>query len=311
MMLVLSRVPSLAMAVVLIHCVLSWPSVVKKYAAANDWHLVKVPYREALRIKPEDGYLASNLVYYRVTRMVERATAPGSTVYTFRPIPEAYMSRNLLVAYQSEENIISQRILFTGFVTEYAPVWRYRFTFPRQPVKALRIVQSNTTPDIWTMHELRVFDGTREWVRGQWQMTARPDPWRLRNLLDDNLMTSWICEDTLQPGQFVEADFPRPEQADSVRVETSPNQWGIRVSLHGQDPAGAWHPLATQPEYLPNAPTPPDLRRMATAELKRRGIDYVLFFDDEFGADDFQKNAVLWGVRQVGEEQGARLYQLP
>jgi hypothetical protein len=34
-------------------------------------------------------------------------------------------------------------------------------------------------------------------------------------------------------------------------------------------------------------------------------------FDGEFGADDLQKNADQWGVHQVGEYQGARLYQLP
>ena len=312
MALVLTRVPHLAIAVVLVHSCLSWPSVVRRYTAQNDWHLQKVPYREALRIKPEDGFLASNLPYYRVTRMVEQAAAPGSTVFTFAPIPEAYTSRKLLVAYESAENVISQRILFMGFIPEYAPVWRLRFSFPRQPLRAVRVVQTNTAADIWNMHELRIFDGGREWPRDpHWRLTAHPDPWRLDNLMDGKLITFWICGDTLHPGQFVEADFGQPEPADSVRIETSPNQWGIRLQLEGQDAAGGWHRLASHPEILENAPTPPDLRRTAAEELKRRGIDYLLMFDGEFGADDLQKNADLWGVHQVAEYQGARLYQLP
>jgi hypothetical protein len=201
-----------------------------------------------------------------------------------------------------------------GYNPEYAPIWRLRFSFPRQPLRAVRVVQSNTAPDIWSMHELRIFDGNREWTRDpRWRLTAHPDPWRLPNLLDGNLMTFWISGDTIHAGQFVQLDFAEAGQVDSVRIETSPNQWGIRLHLEGQDAAGVWRPLSPQPEFS-SAPPPPNLRRMAAEELKRRGIDYLLMFDgtdDDFGAADLQKNADLWGVRQVAEYQGARLYQLP
>jgi hypothetical protein len=311
MALVLSSVPHLAVAVVAIHAVLSWPSVVRRYCAPNAWHLVKIPYREALRIKPEDGFLRSNLPYYGVTRMVEQTAAPGSTVYSFTPIPEAYTSRKILVAYQAAENVISQRTLFMGFIAEYAPAWRLRFSFPRQPLRAVRVVQGNTGQDVWSMHELRIFDGDREWAHDpRWRLTAHPDPWRLPNLLDGKLITFWISGDTIHAGQLVQLDFGEAQQADSVRIETSPNQWGIRLHLDGQDGAGVWQRLAAQPE-ISNAAPPRDLRRMAAEELKRRGIDYLLMFDGEFGADDLQKNAEQWGVRQVAEYQGARLYQLP
>ena len=60
-----------------------------------------------------------------------------------------------------------------------------------------------------------------------------------------------------------------------------------------------------------DAPVPPGLRRAATDQLKRRGIDYLLVFDGEFGADDLWGNAGLWGIQQVGEYKGARLYRLP
>ncbi|MBZ5620642.1 MAG: glycosyltransferase family 39 protein [Acidobacteriia bacterium] len=304
-------VPQLAVAVVLIHSALSWPSVIRRYGAPNAWHLVKIPWREALRIKPEDGFLQSNLPWYGVTRMVENATAPGSTVFTFTPIPEAYTSREILVSFQATENLISQRTLFTGFVPEYAPTWRLRFSFPRQALQAVRVVQTNTANDVWNMHELRIFDGDRELPRdARWSLTAHPDPWNLSHLADGKLITFWVCGDTLHPGQFVQIDFGRTEQADSLRIETSPNQWGIRLHLEGQDMSGSWRLLASQPE-ITNAPAPPDLRRTAAEELKRRGIDYLLMFDGEFGADDLQRNAALWGVRQVAEYQGARLYQLP
>jgi hypothetical protein len=45
--------------------------------------------------------------------------------------------------------------------------------------------------------------------------------------------------------------------------------------------------------------------------LKRRGIDYLLVFRNQFGADDLAARAHAWGVRQVTEYKGAILYQLP
>ena len=53
------------------------------------------------------------------------------------------------------------------------------------------------------------------------------------------------------------------------------------------------------------------LRRAVTGELKRRGIDYLLVFDTDNGADDLRLNSDLWGMRAVGDYKGARLYQLP
>lgn len=311
MAMVLSELPNLAVAVVLLHAFISWPAMVPKYCRPDAWHLGKVPWREALRIKPEDGWLESHLLYYGVDRMIERSTAPGSTIFTFKPIPEAYTSRRILVEYESADNKISAAILWTAFEPEYAPTWRLRFAFPRQPLRAVRVVQTNTAEDQWNIHEFRVFDGARELTREpRWRLTARPYPWGIPSAFDNSLATFWMCGDTLQPGQFVQVEFGLPEAADAVTIETAPNQWGIRLKLEGQNDGGQWKPLTPTPE-LSDAPRPLGLRRAAAEELKRRGIDYVLFFEDDMGADDLRGNADLYGIRQVGEYKGARLYQLP
>jgi hypothetical protein len=41
------------------------------------------------------------------------------------------------------------------------------------------------------------------------------------------------------------------------------------------------------------------------------GIDYLLVFDTDNGADDLGLNADLWASVPVGDHKGARLYQLP
>ncbi len=71
---------------------------------------------------------------------------------------------------------------------------------------------------------------------------------------------------------------------------------------------GDWKTLAAEPE-MSNADAP-ELRRAAVLELKRRGIGYVLLFDADIAAADFRANAALWGVREVAQSNGARLYEL-
>ena len=130
-----------------------------------------------------------------------------------------------------------------------------------------------------------------------------PDVWTLRLDLSSNPVE-------YKAGQFVEVGFNEAEAADSVVIETAPNQWGIRLKLEGRDASGQWKLLAPAP-LASEAPVPPGLRRAAAEELRRRGIDYLLIFDGGFGADDLARNAGLWGIRQVGEYKGARLYRLP
>lgn len=313
---VLSRIPRLALAVALLHAVLSWPSVIPQYSHPDAWHLFKVPYREALRIKPEDGFLQSNLPLYGATRMVERFAAPGSTVFTNTPIPEAYTSRNIVVGFQSAEGVVSRAIFWSGFIPAAAPTWRWRFAVARQPLRGVRLVQLGTGPDSWSINELRILDGPRELPRdARWKLNANPYPWGIENAFDGRAITFWLCGDTLRPGQTVSVEFPQPAfpqppMADAVVMETAPDQPALRLKLEGLDSDGRWNLLSIDPQ-IDDVPAPPDLRREAARELKRRGIDYLLLFDGEPGAEDLRENANLWGVRKVGEFQGASLYRLP
>ena len=81
---------------------MSWPSLIPLYSHPDAWHLHKVTYREALRIKPEDGFLHSNLPLYDIARMLDRSTEPGATIFTNTPIPDAYTTRTVLVGYVDE-----------------------------------------------------------------------------------------------------------------------------------------------------------------------------------------------------------------
>ena len=317
--LALSAVPQLAVAVALLSAALSWPAIVPRYAHPDAWRLLRIPWREALRLRPEEAYLERRLEHYGVDRLIERNTAPGSTVFTFVPIPEAYTSRHIRVEYQSAGNQIAGKILWTAVAPEYAPTWRLRFRFPRQTLRGLRVVQTNRganggasgNDDTWSIHEFRIYQDGQELARApQWRLTAQPYPWSIQDAFDNSLATFWLAGETLQPGQFVEVDFHGEQTADLVVLEAAPNQWAARLKLEGQDTAGHWQLLAAAPTPG-DAPRPLGLRRAVARELKRRGIDYLLVFDTDNGADDLRLNPDLWGMRPVGDYRGARLYQLP
>jgi hypothetical protein len=313
--LALSAVPHLAVAVAVLSAALSWPAMVPRYARGDAWRLVRIPWREALRIRPEERYLERRLEHYGVDRLIEQKTAQGSTVFTFVPIPEAYTSRHIRVEYQSAANQIAGRILWTAAAPEYAPTWRLRFRFARQTLRALRVVQTNRGAndgeDTWSIHEFRIYQGDQELARAaEWRVTAQPYPWSIQDAFDNSLVTFWLCGERLKPGQFVQVDFHGERTADSVVLEAAPNQWAARLKLEGQDAAGRWQLLAAAPTPG-DAARPLGLRRAVTSELKRRGIDYLLVFDTDNGADDLRLNADLWGLRAVGDYKEARLYQLP
>ena len=311
MMLVLSRIPGLPLALALVQAILSWPTILPRYAHPDAWRLFKpLPYREALRIKPEDGYLQSNLPLYGAARMLDRLTRPAATVFTNIPIPEAYTSRNILTGYQSQPNIVSRAVLYSAIVPGAAPTWKWRFAFPRRDLRGLRLVQLGSGPEPWRVHEIRLFDGPRELPRTAWRLAAHPYPWGIENAFDGRLASFWLSSDPMLPGQSVSAEFSAPLWADAVLMETITDQPGLHLRLDALDPSGRWQPLTDNPQ-VDDTPTPPDFAPSALHELKLRGIDCVLVFDTEPGADVLRRHAGEWGVRELGESQGARLYELP
>ena len=182
-------------------------------------------------------------------------------------------------------------------------------------LQEVRVVQTGVPNGpgaaLWKIHELRIFDSDRELPRRpEWRLRARPYAWGIQNAFDNSPVTFWISGDRMRPGMYVEVDFGREENADGVDIETTPDQWQERLTLEGQTASGEWKPISSVPMQTEEG-RPLGLRRAVAAELKRRGLDYLLLFDQNIESDDLRRNAEQWGVRLVGTAKGARLYQLP
>ncbi|MCL4401207.1 MAG: hypothetical protein M1436_00890, partial [Acidobacteria bacterium] len=91
--------------------------------------------------------------------------------------------------------------------------------------------------------------------------------------------------------------------------ECSHDQYKIRLQLQGRGEQGEWGLLASAPDER-DVPPATGLRRAATAELKRRGVNYFVLYDDDFGAEDFRNRLEEWGIEVAGEGSRARLYRI-
>ena len=143
----------------------------------------------------------------------------------------------------------------------------------------------------------------------EWRLKAHPNPWDVQMAFDNSQVTRWRSWQRAEPGMFVEADFGRAQAVDSVTVETSDEGYQTKVQLEGMDPSGKWATLSRNPEET-TSHSDANLRRAAAAELKARGIRYVMVERDDLRSDDFSHYAVLWGMKLVGEARGGRLYYI-
>ena len=131
------------------------------------------------------------------------------------------------------------------------------------------------------------------------EVYAQPNPWDALLAFDKNPTTAWKTWEPTKPGMYFELDFGTPVEIDTVTFDSPNAQAPMRFELNGV--------YARQSE----APLRPDLRRLATAALRREGIGYVLIDPTLFGAEDFKSNPEAWGMRFLDQaSNGVRLYQL-
>ena len=114
------------------------------------------------------------MALYPASELIERVTPPGSTVFTFKAIPEAYTSRRILVDYESAANQVAARIFQSAALGTDQPNARLRFTFPARWLRAIRVSQTATDTDIWSINELRIFSAGHELPREARLAADRP-----------------------------------------------------------------------------------------------------------------------------------------
>lgn len=300
---------ALLIAAVLLHAVLSWPAIAKRYCSEYAWHLQSVPVLQALRIESEDAYLTRTSPSYRCNRELDKFVPADGKVFSFGDIPKSHTRREVLVRYLCARNEVLSDIVWTVIFPELQPQRYAEFRFPPRSVHKLRVVRTKATPDqIWGLSEVRVYNNGLELPRDPaWRLTAQPNPWDVQLAFDNSPVTRWRSWQDSEAGMFVEIDFGRQQSIDAVRLETEESKAPVRIEA--LDASGRWLPLSDQPAYSDH-PIRYSLRRAAMSELKRQGIRYLLIGYDDPGSVDFQQHRSFWGLRLLTEVDAKRLYYI-
>jgi hypothetical protein len=288
---------------VMLAALLAWPTVILKYSApGGNWQLANVPWEAALGIIPQDKYLLENDGAWVTARMLDEFVPPGERVWSTSPVAEAYSATDVLVNYYSAEGELVQDILDTAIKPNYQPLWNFRYTFSPRTLTHVRLLQNaESKSDIWSIGEMRFFCGNEE-IRPApgWKMKSSSFPWDIGLAFDLNPTTRWRSWEAIHPGMWIDVDFGAPVELDRVELHSSPDQWKIDVKLEG---VGA---SMNKIEDL----ALPDLRRLATATVKKRGIDFLLITGGHLLTDDIHGNPEPWGLKKIADRGDAWLFQI-
>jgi len=308
--LVAVNIPWLLITLVAADCILCWPGVYDLYCGPGAYRIEDVPIRAALRLEPEETYLSQD-AQYAVTRMLGSVVPPNEPIFAISQGGQAYLPRQLLIGYESAPNEVLEDILWTPVYRAFQPARIFRFDFAPRELRKLRVVQTANVPDHqWSIAELRVFSGPSELARDPaWRLTAHPNPWDVQLAFDNSQVTRWRTWEPAAPGMYVEVDFGRPQSASAVAVESSDDCGDIKLKLEGMGADGAWVTLSDH-TVESRQPMRASLRLAATAELKSRGIHYVLIKPDNPGANDIRRYPAFWGLTVAGSVGDVRLFHI-
>ena len=308
--LAIANLPWLLFALVAANVIACWPSMYGRYSLPGTWHITNVPVKAALRLQSEDAYLSQDSDYTSA-RMIGRVVPPGDRIFAIGQGGRSYLPREVLIGYQGALNEVMQDILWTPVFQSFQPSRNLRFDFPRREFLKLRVVLKGGDPEQqWSMAELRIFDGAKELPRDPgWRLTAHPNPWEVQLAFDNSPVTRWKTWQPASSGMYVEVDFPRTQSATAVVVEANDDAVNSKIALEGMGTDGQWTTISDHPVNSAH-PIGANLRMAATAELKARGMQYLVLRPGDPGADDFFRYPAAWGLSLAGQDSGVHLYRI-
>ncbi len=308
--LAIANLPWLLLTLVAANLIACWPRMYLSYCDPGAWRIERAPVRAALRLESEDAYLSQD-VDYKIVRMIAGAVPPGEKILAIGQGGRSYLPREMLIGYQGAANEVMQDILWTPVVQGFQPARAMKFDFPARRFRKLRVVLKGSEPmGQWSLSELRIFNGPVELPRDpSWRLEAHPNPWEVQLAFDNSPVTRWRSWEPARPGMYVEVDFGRLQTVTSAVVESSDDMINAKIALEGMGADGQWSTVSDHP-VVSNHTIRTSLRMAATAELKARGIRYVLIKSGDPYAIDYIRYPAAWGMSLAGQEADAHLYRI-
>lgn len=304
--------PRVLAALMLVHAALSWPSSIPLYADMPASPMNRLLWREALRLTDTDTFLRQTTINYGAARLVNSVVPENASILTFQGIPDAYTHPLVRVTFASASNEVAADIFQMATDIGQQPIRVHSFRFEPRAGRRFRMRQrASNVPRIeqWNVHELRFYHAGVEIARKpEWRLQAWPNPWDVQMAFDNSPMTRWRSWETPAPGMYIDVDFGRDETVDEIRVESSADSIDVRMEPQMMTAAGGWDTIPAQ--WVGEDTTPvANARRLATYELHRRGVDYLLLITGDPAAEDVANDPEAWGLRELGNDGDARVYK--
>ncbi len=283
--------------------------MIDRYAAKGDWHLAGLEWPAALRIVPQDRFLLAHSPAWVAAQTLDYFVPKGKRVWSSAPVAEAYCSTDIMIGFQSAEGELIQDILTTGVFDNQAPTQIDRFTFPKRLVEHLRIAQTATNVDLWSIGEVHLYNGDTEIPRtASWRLNATPFPWDIELAFDGNPVTRWKSWESIHPGMHVDVDFGKIIEMDRIELHSSHDEANIQIHPEVCDAVncGAFPATLNRVNVQPIG----DLRRLAAKTVKARGVDYLLIDDPYRIAADIKGDPARWGLEFIVDRGPFRLYRI-
>jgi hypothetical protein len=307
MVFVLANSAPALLSIALLHAVAGVPGVLSRYCDPTAWRVRNIPIAAALRLEPETKYLAEHLKDYSMKAPLETLVPPKAKIFSLNSRAEAYLDRSIVVGYESSLGNLALDLLAAPVDRRVRSSQHQRFPFLPVSTRRVRVVQTASGAQFWTINELHLYFQGRELARSpDWRVRASPNGWDAALAFDNSYATRWSSWQSMSRGMFVAVDFGKPEFIDEVTLD-HPYEPESKVQVEVLDNHAHWVPLTDSSETLP-LDVPAGLRRAATLEMKARGIRYLLVNDTDFFAEDMRKYPSFWGVTELHSNETARLY---
>ena len=298
------------------HAVSSWPSILHAWHEYPAFRLDReVPWKAALRLEPEEQYLARRVDGYGAAAWLRRETEPSDRIFSLEVLPEAYFDSELLVYYQGAENEMLVEVLRAGVDPQYQPTRALRVRGPSRAFTGLRIVQrARHASAQWRVLELvpRAESGPIT-ARPDWTIRARPFPWTAARILDGNPFTGWFSWEPLYDGMSIEVDFPSALEISGLDLIFPWNQYHLELEFYVKDDADEWRRWETDTTWERLPVSLAAARAWFGEELRRRGISFfVSHAEGAFGplSRVIEEDPSAWGLREAARDGALRIYKV-
>jgi hypothetical protein len=303
----LAEVPAALPILALFHALTCWPPILSIYCDPYTWRLASFPVRAALRLDPAAPFILKNSGDYALKIPIELAVPSGERIFSFAGRPDAYIDRDIIVSYESTLGNLAQDILWApqGHKPEYAQ----HFKFLPVTTRGVRVVNTASATDFWTVSEMRLRSQGRELPRSPaWRLSAWPNGWEVQLAFDNNYATRWSTWQTIAPHARIQVEFGAAQLVDEVVLECAP-AWNAHLQVEVLLDTGRWVPLTDTAETV-KAEFAPGTRRAATRKLKALGFRFLLVNDGDVVYADMKKYPTFWGITQLDEANGTHFYRI-